>query len=98
MAIGGRLGLSLDIAHLPRSPEVMDACTALFAESNTRFLVEVAPANAAAFEVTLAGAPCARIGRVTEAPTMAITGFNGDNVIGVTVESLVRAWQSTAVI
>ena len=39
---------------------------ALFSESNTRFLCEVEPANAAAFEKRLADVPLAKFGSVND--------------------------------
>ena len=46
----------------------------LFSESNTRFLCEVRPENAAAFEQAMAGVPCALIGEVTDTDTLEILG------------------------
>ncbi len=85
MCIGGRLGLDLT---LPGEP-----ATALFAESNARFLVEVAPEHVAAFEQALAGRPCADIGAVTEDATLRISEAQGEAWIESEVEVLVWAWQ-----
>jgi phosphoribosylformylglycinamidine synthase len=65
MAIAGRLGLDLDLASLPRTPDVETDAVALFSESSARFLVEVAPEDVTAFEEALAGWPTTRLGRVT---------------------------------
>jgi phosphoribosylformylglycinamidine synthase subunit PurSL len=67
MALAGRLGLDLSLTHLPRSPGVDRDDVALFAESSGRFLVEVAPEDAAAFEEALAGHRLARLGSVSAA-------------------------------
>jgi phosphoribosylformylglycinamidine synthase len=77
MAIGGRLGATLDLAAVPvafRSavdPAHRDLVTA-FAESPGRFICEVRAADAAAFEQTLAGVPWAWVGAVTSEPDVAI--------------------------
>ena len=47
----------------------------LFSESNTRFLCEVAPEGAAAFEAALAGVPCAMVGEVTDTGKLEIAGI-----------------------
>lgn len=47
----------------------------LFSESNTRFLCEVTRENAAAFEATMSGVPCAMIGEVTDTGKLEIIGL-----------------------
>ncbi|MCX7682078.1 MAG: phosphoribosylformylglycinamidine synthase subunit PurL, partial [Anaerolineae bacterium] len=69
MAFAGRLGMELDLAALPRTVDVDRDDIALFSESSARFLVEVAPEHAAAFEAMLAGRPCARLGHITPSPS-----------------------------
>jgi len=86
MCIGGRLGLALTLA-------TDDPVTALFSESNGRLLVEVQPANCAAFEQTLAGLPLARVGMVTGGDRLTLT-TNTETLISLTVAELVQAWQS----
>ena len=50
MAIAGGLGLEIDVRDVPvAEPDLADA-TRLFAESPTRFLVEVTPEDAPALE------------------------------------------------
>ncbi|MBL8801779.1 MAG: phosphoribosylformylglycinamidine synthase subunit PurL [Planctomycetes bacterium] len=77
MAFAGELGAALDVTSLPLG--AFDAARndrdalALFSESCTRFLVEVAPESAAEFERTLAGLDWARIGAVNSASRLTIT-------------------------
>lgn len=47
----------------------------LFSESNSRFLVEVRPENAARFEALFTDLPCALVGEVVEDPYLEIVGF-----------------------
>ncbi len=97
MCIAGRLGLALDLCPLPRTDDV-DTWAALFAESSARFLVEVAPEHAAAFESTLAGRPCAQLGSITHQPALCITGLDGNVAVESEVDALVQAWQGTEII
>jgi phosphoribosylformylglycinamidine synthase len=98
MALAGRLGLSLDLRPLPRTPDVDGDAVALFSESGGRFLVAVAPKQAPAFEKALRGHPVARLGQVTAEQDLTITGFRGDTVVEAPIADLVRAWQGTAVV
>ena len=69
---------------------------ALFAESNGRLLVEVAEADAAAFEGALAETWCAHIGTVQEAAELTLTAPSGGErktVLAVAVKELVAAWK-----
>ncbi|RPI50820.1 MAG: phosphoribosylformylglycinamidine synthase subunit PurL, partial [Chloroflexi bacterium] len=94
MALAGRLGAELSLVDLPRAPGVDRDDVALFSESCGRFLVEVAPDDAATFEQALAGRPCAPVGRVS-APGSArlhIGGLRGEPVIDCPVAQLVAAF------
>jgi phosphoribosylformylglycinamidine synthase len=94
MCIAGRLGMALDLAALPRTPDVATDAEALFAESSGRFLVEVAPSDAAAFEAELAGRPLACLGRVADDGALRVRGLEARGGIEWPVEDLLRAWQS----
>ncbi len=61
MCIGGRLGMKLDFEE-----------SALFTEANGCLLVEIASANASAFEQRFNNLPLQKIGMVTQAPTLNI--------------------------
>jgi phosphoribosylformylglycinamidine synthase len=98
MAIAGRLGLELDLAALPRAADMADDLAALFSESATRFLVEVRPADARAFEAALADMPCARVGAVTADPLLVVRGLGGDEALRAGVAELAAAWQATTVV
>ncbi|MCP4535556.1 MAG: phosphoribosylformylglycinamidine synthase subunit PurL [Chloroflexi bacterium] len=94
MAMAGRLGLDLDLVSLPRTPDVVSDAVALFAESNSRFLVEVAPDDAPAFEETLAEHPVACLGRVTQNRILRVRGLQGNVIIESHIDDLLQAWQS----
>jgi phosphoribosylformylglycinamidine synthase len=96
MAMAGRLGLVLDLTSLPRTSDVTSDVVALFAESNSRFLVEVAPDDAPALEETLAGYPVACLGRVTGDGVLRVRGLHEDVAIEEHIDDLLQAWQSPA--
>jgi phosphoribosylformylglycinamidine synthase II len=98
MAFAGALGLRLDLRFAPRTPGLDDDATLLFAESPSRFLVELRPVDAPAFEAALAGLPCARIGEVTAGAELVIDGAAGGEALRADVDELKTAWQSTTVV
>jgi phosphoribosylformylglycinamidine synthase len=92
MAFAGGLGLRLDLRAVPRASDVTDDGVLLFAESPTRFLAEVRPADAAAFAAALAGLPCAQVG-VVAGTDLVIAGLRGEEILRASVEELKAAWQ-----
>lgn len=92
MAFAGGIGLTLDLADLPRSADVGDDATALFSESSGRFLVEVAVEDGPAFEALLSGVAHAQIG-VTGGNTLCVTGMQGHAILEAALEKLKTAWQ-----
>ncbi len=96
MAIGGRLGATLDLAAVPVEfspavdPAYRDLVTA-FAESPGRFVCEVRSADATAFEQAVATVPWAWIGAVTAQPDVVI-GSAG-RLERITVAQLDAAWR-----
>jgi len=84
MCIGGRLGINV-VATL-QSTSV--GSVALFIEVNGCLLVEVSPANAAAFENQFTDLPFAKIGEVTSNPILKISNVEID------VDELVHAFNN----
>jgi phosphoribosylformylglycinamidine synthase len=66
----------------------------LFAESTTRFLVEVPDRHAAQFEVCLAGLPLQHIGQTVKEPRLRIAGGAGEWVVWAALADLKEAWQA----
>ena len=91
MCIGGRLGAEIDLALLP-APSPLSTLHSLFSESLGRFLLEVEPAHAAAFEAMLAGQPIARIGSTTSGPALIVRDASGLSCLAVPVAELARAF------
>ncbi|MSR62690.1 MAG: phosphoribosylformylglycinamidine synthase subunit PurL [Planctomycetes bacterium] len=101
MAFGGELGLALDLAQLPVEGALAGADTTgeadtwrLFAESCSRFLVEVTAERAPEFERLLAGLPCAALGEVRAEPVLSVRGTAGRALFEVPVAELRRAFHS----
>jgi phosphoribosylformylglycinamidine synthase len=97
MALAGDVGLHLDLAQAPRDADVTDDLALLFAESNARYLVEVRPEDEAAFAATMAGLPCACVGRVECIPHLVVSGLDGAEVANLPIRSLRRAWKGEGV-
>ena len=80
MAFAGGLGAKLSLKNVPHNvkPNQTDetpgglSTVLLFAESNSRFLVEVPPDRRKEFEKTMGDVPHAVVGEVTEAPRLVV--------------------------
>ncbi|MDC0934867.1 AIR synthase-related protein [Pirellulales bacterium] len=100
MALAGGLGASLQLDAVPTKTSneggpAPDAALLLFSESNSRFLCEVTPANADAFETSMQNAAFARVGEVGEQPRVTITAQQQSAaVIDVSVADAKQAWQA----
>nr|WP_290666213.1 phosphoribosylformylglycinamidine synthase subunit PurL [Ardenticatena sp.] len=93
MALAGRLGVEVNVEAVPGSSDVHDDAMLLFSESLARWVVEVHPDDAAAFEEIMRGIPHARIGAVCAEPTMRILGRAGSLLIETPIVELERAWR-----
>jgi phosphoribosylformylglycinamidine synthase len=92
MAFAG--GLGADVTGLKQvAPGELDM-VALFSESPTRFIVEVAPDRASAFEQVLgADIPLVRLGQTVKEERLRIAGSNGEWLVWTTLAELKEAWQ-----
>ena len=86
MALGGRLGAKVDIPSQGLAP-----LTLLYAESNGRLLIEVAPNDAPALEAALASVPHTQLGTVTATESLEIA-IDGAPQINLPIDRLVAAW------
>jgi phosphoribosylformylglycinamidine synthase len=93
MALAGGLGLALDLERIPHASDAAGPDVLLFSESNGRFVVEVSPDDAAAFEAAMADVPCKQAGRVTEGPQVVVS-HDGQQVLALDVETLRRAFHA----
>jgi phosphoribosylformylglycinamidine synthase len=83
-------GVGVDLTSLPG--ELSDEAK-LFSESPSRFLVEVKPEHAGAFESAFAGLPVTRAGVTVSEPRLRIAGANGEWLVWVKLGVLKEAWQ-----
>jgi phosphoribosylformylglycinamidine synthase len=88
MCFAGGIGADLTAPRGELSDEAI-----LFSESPTRFLVEVKPESAAAFEASFAGLPVARAGQTVADPRLRIAGAGGEWLIWAKLSTLKEAWQ-----
>ena len=91
MAFAGGLGARVVLADVPCDGSLSPAAK-LFSESNTRFLCEIRPTSAAAFEAALSGIPHARIGNATAGGRLEILA-GSDTVVSADISTLKEAWQ-----
>ena len=85
-AIGGQVGADVELPSLGN----LDAATALFSESNSRFIVSCAPEKTAELETLFAGLPIAKIGTVVAEKKLSIQG-----AVEVSLEALVQPFKAT---
>jgi phosphoribosylformylglycinamidine synthase len=94
MAIGGRLGASVDLAGAPLAAGSLDILALLYSESAGRLLATVAPENRAAFEGHFAAGDCGLLGQVTQEPVLDLRS-GATAVLRENVEQLATAFKST---
>ena len=104
MAFAGNLGARIFLEQVPHGLDVSASAAEsaylnavlLFAESNTRFLCEVAPEAVGHFESLLGDVPHAAIGEVLAEPKLQIVNFDPANpihVVDADLANLKEAWQ-----
>jgi phosphoribosylformylglycinamidine synthase len=92
MAMAGDIGVEIDLSMVKflgrnRRPDIL-----LFSESNTRFLVEVAPENAPAFEKIMGKLPFSMIGKTINSRRVRV--FNSkDLIIDLDIPCLRKRWK-----
>ncbi len=92
-AIGGRLGMIVDLAGVPvDNREGLRDDQLLFSESCGRFLMTVPVERKEEFEEVFRGLPFGLAGRVTEAPELVILGQSGKELLRENVFSLRESW------
>ena len=95
MAFAGGLGMQLSLTDLPRDPDVTADDVLLFSESNSRFIVEIAPEKQEAFEKGIADVPIGCIGTVVEGMDFVVNGTDGNAIVETTIDRLKESWQET---
>jgi phosphoribosylformylglycinamidine synthase II len=93
MAFAGGLGMIIHLDKVPLGEAIARNDSILFSESNSRFLVEVAPEDRESFEQAMKGIALAIIGEVTKDDKLEIYGVNGKKVVSTPIAGLKEAWQ-----
>jgi phosphoribosylformylglycinamidine synthase II len=93
MAFAGGLGMIIHLDKVPLGEKIIRNDNILFSESNSRFLVEVAPEDRERFEQALKVVAFAAIGEVTKGDTLEIYGLNGQKIASAPIAELKEAWQ-----
>jgi phosphoribosylformylglycinamidine synthase II len=93
MAFAGSLGMVIHLGQVPLGEAMHRDDYVLFSESNTRFLVEVAPEDRQQFEGMMTGVDFAAIGQVTNKGELEVYGLNGELVLSALIGELKEAWQ-----
>jgi len=93
MAFAGALGMVIHLGQMPLGEDMNRDDYVLFSESNTRFLVEIAPEDRQQFEDMMAGVDFAAIGQVTSKERLEVYGINGEIVLSALITELKKAWQ-----
>lgn len=94
MAIGGRLGASVDTAKAPTPDQNLSDLALLYAETPSRLLATVAPKDKDAFEALFAGQDFGLLGVVEDAPELDLV--RGETaLLRESVEDLASAFKHT---
>ena len=93
MAFSGGLGIAADLRGLPTADDCVRTEALLFAESNSRYIVEISPDNYHAFAELMLNLPFGQIGRVVEDKRLHIVDRQQKTVIDQPLETMKAAWQ-----
>jgi phosphoribosylformylglycinamidine synthase len=93
MAFAGGLGATVSLKDVPLGDHIERDDLILFSESNSRFLVEVAPDDREQFERILGKTSFANIGQVTSSGILEILSIKGRKIASISIVELKEAWQ-----
>ncbi|HEY86582.1 MAG TPA: phosphoribosylformylglycinamidine synthase subunit PurL, partial [Dehalococcoidia bacterium] len=93
MAFAGGLGAAIYLKSVPLGEPIDRDDFILFSESNSRFLVEVAPETKSEFEEAIGTTSHAVIGQVTDSGVLEIYGLDGSRIMAKSLGDLKETWQ-----
>lgn len=93
MLFSGGLGAEITLEELPRSLDLERDDSALFSESNSRFVVEVSPEKHSAFLEKMKHVPVGCIGQTHKDTKFTIRSMAGRSIVQTDIYSLKEAWQ-----
>ena len=100
MAFAGGLGVEVSLRDVPCDDEAAFDLVLLFAESPSRFLIEVKPEHLDDVDRIFDGLPLGRLGDVSapaadgSSPRLSVKGLQGHRVIDAPLSDLKTAWRS----
>jgi phosphoribosylformylglycinamidine synthase subunit PurSL len=96
MLFAGNLGATVDLTGVPIDPNVNDDASVLFAESASRYLLEIDSAHFDALARLLKqlNIPFGVIGKVTETANLKIRSLKSTPLMDEPVAGLKKSWQS----
>jgi len=96
MAFSGQVGANLSLQAVPYEGAAQHRLdnVLLFSESNSRFLLEVRPSDAQAFEACFGGLPAACVGKSDGSGLLRVTGLTGKIIVEAPLGRLKAAWQT----
>jgi phosphoribosylformylglycinamidine synthase len=93
VAMAGRLGLEIDLTQIPVSGKMTEH-ELLFSESNTRFIMTVAPKNKEAVETILKTVPYAKVGKVSADANVVMKSGN-KTLVKASIAELLKKYKGT---
>jgi len=93
MGFAGGLGATVHLENVPLGESIDRDDFILFSESNSRFMVEVAPENRDEFEKVMGNATWAIIGQVMDSEVLEVYGLSGRRIVNRPLDELKEAWQ-----
>lgn len=93
MAFGGRTGARILLRKVPGARRFQRDDFLLFAESNSRFICEVAPSLRSEFERVVERVPHAAIGRTAASTELVVEGLRDDVVVRLALAEAETAWR-----
>ncbi|MEC7839501.1 MAG: AIR synthase-related protein, partial [Chlamydiota bacterium] len=92
VAFGGGLGVSISLSSVPCESAYEDTVV-LFSETNSRFVISVAPDLAEQFEEAMKGCVYGRVGEVREDTMFVVNGVEGSLIVSEDIRELKKAWK-----
>ncbi|MBC8481361.1 MAG: phosphoribosylformylglycinamidine synthase, partial [Planctomycetes bacterium] len=93
MAFAADLGIDATLKDLPKANDCTTTDAILFSESNSRYILEIAPENINEFTKLMENIPIAKIATVTETKNLKINNTENQTVIDIALSELKQAWQ-----
>jgi len=94
VAVAGQLGIEVDLSKVPKQPDLEDDYI-LFSESQSRFIVTVAPDMKKKFETIMGGQRFAFIGKVQEKEKGLVIRNAGQLVVNSEIDDLSESYKKT---